>query len=136
MGYHKYVLECKDMMKRTDILNDIMEIQRLGQTIDRFYISYDRNKNITCNERKRFKDFWPLIDSIKETCECQGEFLPITKLVLYTETCVHCFVSNPLIENPLVDLKDRASMDSYVYVNVPLLSDKLELLDAQDLYLC
>lgn len=121
------------MMKPTDIQNDIIEIQHLGQTIDRFYISYDKNKNITCNERKRFKEFWPLIDSIKETCVCKGEFLPITKLVLYTETCVHCFVANPLIQNPLEDLKDRASMDSYVYVNVPLLSDKLELLDAQDL---
>lgn len=116
------------MITRADLYNDIKEITDLGQKINRFYVSFDQNDCISSNIKGHYYEFERLLNWIESNCVCNGKFLPITKLILYTETCVHTFVINPL-----ADLVDGDSRDSYVYVNVPLIDKNLNFVDPKDL---
>lgn len=105
-------------MKREKILDEINEINEVGNKINSYYVTYKIAENIKAQKWGKFSEFEDALSDIEKSYECiQGE-LPIERLIFYGEKL--CFV---YVRNPLWDCVNDESEDSHVYVVVPYITN-------------
>jgi len=104
-------------MTREFLEHEMNEIRRINSLeFDTFYMTIS-DQNCKSNRWGKMNKFEDALKYAEESRDYVGGCLPIERLVLINERCIHVWV-----KNPLWDCVDGDPEDSHVYVNVPLIN--------------
>ena len=112
-------------MTSQKIRNEIKDYEDKGHKIYGFYVTYNIDENMTCNDFGKIDKFESVLARIESYDMCiQGE-LPIEQLIFYSTYSEYklnwqCLV---FVKNPLYDCVNDASEDSHVQVVVPYIAE-------------